>query len=151
MKVAYKKEVYPIIWIGEKTEPKIVGYGRLWMLRRDDGEIVKYVERLIWIVNGVEKQIEFGRRYIVMGGVQPLLMLVNAVARVVTDIEYSEIIDEDVVVPVGYGKKSWALIGRVINEPFDMPPAGRYELYNPPSVIIVEVDEEGNAEVKTIK
>ena len=136
--------VLPIVWFGEKTEPFLYGYGRLIKIVFEDGSAGYYVERLLEYKHA--EDIRLPLEAIVIGGVKPTLFKIENVAKIVKSEQRLRCLDMDILEPSGIGYKSWALIGKRIDEDKHLNEVEAFagELYDPPHVYWFEYDRQAN-------
>lgn len=150
IKSIHVSELLPIIWIGEKTEPFLYGWGRLIKVTLLDDSSENYVERIAEIDHSnltvtTPFKLEFPLKSIVIGGVEPQIVEIWAIAHIKKDEEEEvrKIIEErglELLVPAGIGYKSYALLIMRFEDELKGIPEFIGELYHPPNVYFLKWD-----------
>ena len=136
----------PILWVGEKTPPKVVGWGRLVKVRFSDNSVSYYVHRIIKLVRPTKPR--WGETHIVIGGTSPTPFTPISWGWAVRDeVENLSLNDVDILVPSGTGKKTVILIGKRESLEFKEVSEFEGELYDPPYLYYLIK----NGEVKEVK
>lgn len=158
-RIEVSKEVLPIVWFGEKTPPRLYGWGRLVKVKFADGSKRNFVERLVILEENIT-EIPKNRKVIVIGGVDPIVFIPKYIVWSVRHVVESEKLNLDfadlgdvanVLVPAGIGYKTYAILGTKGHTDMLTGFTGEMELYNPPECYWVKVENGEVTDVKALK
>jgi len=137
----------PILWVGEKTPPKVVGWGKLVKIVFTDNSESYYVQRIIKLVRPTEPR--WGETHIVIGGVPPTPFTPVSWGWAVRD-EVETMSLNNILIPSGIGKKTIVLLGKKVSLEFKEVSEFEGELYDPPYLYLLSVKNKVG-EVKLIR
>jgi len=140
----------PILWVGEKTPPKVVGWGRMVKIVFTDSSVSYYVQRVIRLVRPTKPR--WGETHIVIGGTSPTPFTPKSWGWAVRDEVENLSLNYDILIPSGVGKKTIVLLGKKETlEGFSEVSEFEGELYNPPELYKISVKDKRVVEVKLIR
>ena len=164
--VEVSEKIYPIFWIGEKTDPTHYGWGRLVLIRFADGSKRTFVRRVSVVLKDFEDTIPAytlqGKEVIFIGGVYPRLVKVENILWTVRE-EIEHLLDtvkkelENVasnltlLVPSGIGYKTNAILGEKVEPKMKKIEDAEFEVYDPPEVHWIIIKNGELIDVKSLR